>query len=175
VTKTLLLKSRPISVHLIFQNELTIIRSRSDPIVEKSVVNVRKLSPYTMFYRKLYDLVLSRLDLICLRLFGSKSNQYEKIIWNLFLFLFENYIEILFRSRNLDQIILSTIFYSVNSNLFDINQDNQQLTWFRLIQAYKSMPNSKAKTLRSVFIRSINNDQIISNQQIFSRNFFFFY
>jgi hypothetical protein len=127
-----------------------------------------------MVYRKLYDLVLSRLDLICLRLFGSKSHHYEKIIWNLFLFLFENYTKILFRSRNFDQIILSTIFYAVNNNILRINQDNQQLTWFRLIQAYKSMPNSKLKTLRSVFIRSINDEQTISNQQIFSKNFFFF-
>jgi hypothetical protein len=51
-----------------------------------------------MLYEKLYDIVISRLDLLCLRLFGSKSNQYEKIIWNLFLFLFENYTKLLFSS-----------------------------------------------------------------------------
>jgi hypothetical protein len=125
-----------------------------------------------MLYEKLYDIVISRLDLLCLRLFGSKSNQYEKIIWNLFLFLFENYTKLLFSSRNLDQIILSTIFYSINTNLFQINQDNQQLTWFRLIQAYKSMPNSKSKAFRSVFIRKINNEQFISNQIISSNKFY---
>jgi hypothetical protein len=125
-----------------------------------------------MLYEKLYDIVISRLDLLCLRLFGSKSNQYEKIIWNLFLFLFENYTKLLFSSRNLDQIILSTIFYSINNNLFQINQDNQQLTWFRLIQAYKSMPNSKSKAFRSVFIRKINNEQFISNQIISSNKFY---
>ena len=119
-----------------------------------------------MFYRKLYELVLSRLDLICLRLFGNESNQYEKIIWNLFLYLFENYTELLFRSRDLDQILLSIIYYSINSNIFSNKQQQQEeLTWFRLIQAYKSMPNCKLKTVRSVFIRRINDEQITSNEK----------
>ncbi len=140
-------------------------------MVENSSINVVKSSPYTMFYRKLYELVLSRLDLICLRLYGSQSNQFEKIVWNLFLYLFENYTEFLFRSRDLDQILLSCIYYSANSNLFkkEKEKEKEELTWFRLIQAYKSMPNSKLKTLRSVFIRELNENELFNNQQIFSK------
>ncbi|CAF1561602.1 unnamed protein product, partial [Rotaria sp. Silwood1] len=93
-------------------NKLTINRSKSDGIVENNDKKHIKLSPYTMFYRKLYEYVLSRLDLICCRLYGSQSNKFERIIWN----LFENYTQLLFRSR--------------------------------LIQVYKSMPNSKLKTVR---------------------------
>ncbi|CAF1547509.1 unnamed protein product [Rotaria sp. Silwood1] len=78
-----------------------------------------------MFYRKLYEYVLSRLDLICCRLYGSQSNKFEKIIWN----LFENYTQLLFCSRDLDQIILSSIYYVANSNLFQYEQDKQELTW----------------------------------------------
>jgi hypothetical protein len=109
-----------------------------------------------MFYRKFYELVLSRLDLLCLRLYGSQSNQFEKFVWNLFLYLFENFTELLFRSRDLDQILLSCIYYSSNSTFFR----KDELTWPRLIQAYKSIPNSKLKTLRSVFIRSHNTNEL---------------
>ncbi len=137
-------------------------------MVENSSMNVRKLSPYTMFYRKLYDLVLCRLDLISLRLYGSQSNEFEKIVWNLFLYLFENHTEFLFRSRDLDQILLSCIYYSANSNLFKREQ-KEELTWSRLIHAYRSMPNSKLKTLRSVFIRSINQNDFYNNQQNFRK------
>jgi hypothetical protein len=143
-------------------------RSRSDPVVENSSVHVLKMTPYTMFYRKLYELVLSRLDVLCLRLFGSESNQFEKIIWNLFLYLFENHTELLFRGRDLDQILLSCIYYSSNSNLF--KKENEELTWLRLIQAYKAMPNSKLKTLRSVFIRTENADETICYQQMEGQN-----
>ncbi|CAF4251328.1 unnamed protein product, partial [Rotaria magnacalcarata] len=89
-----------------------------------------------MFYRRLYDLVSSRLDILCLRLFSSQSNQIEKLIWNFFIYLFENYLELLFRSRDLDQILLSSIYFISNSKLI---QNNQELTWTRLIQSYKSM------------------------------------
>ncbi|CAF1471446.1 unnamed protein product [Rotaria sp. Silwood1] len=109
-------------------NKLTINRSKSDGIVENNDKKHIKLSPYTMFYRKLYEYVLSRLDLICYRLHGSQSNKFERIIWN----LFENYTQLLFRSR--------------------------------LIQVYKSMPNSKLKPVRSVFIRSINKYDFVENE-----------
>jgi len=115
-----------------------------------------------MFYCKLYTYVLSRLDAIFDRLKEFQSSKLEKIVWNLFLYLFENYTELLFRSRDLDQIILSSIYYVANSNLF---QYKQELTWSRLIQAYKSTPNSKLKTVRSVFIRSINKDDFIENEE----------
>ncbi|CAF1302325.1 unnamed protein product, partial [Rotaria sp. Silwood1] len=98
-------------------NKLTINRSKSDGIVENNDKKRIKLSPYTMFYRKLYEYVLSHLDLICYRLYGSQSNKFERIIWN----LFENYTQLLFRSR--------------------------------LIQVYKSMPNSKLKTVRNKNLR----------------------
>ncbi|CAF1450738.1 unnamed protein product [Rotaria sp. Silwood1] len=109
-------------------NKLTINRSKSDGIVENNDKKHIKLSPYTIFYRKLYEYVLSHLDLICYRLYGSQSNKFEKIIWN----LFENYTRLLFCSR--------------------------------LIQIYKSMPNSKLKTVRSVFIRSINKYDFVENE-----------
>ncbi|CAF1530755.1 unnamed protein product, partial [Rotaria sp. Silwood1] len=73
-------------------NKLTINRSKSDGIVENNHI---KLGPCTMFYRKLYEYVLSHLDLICYRLYGSQSNKFERIIWN----LFENYTQLLFCSR----------------------------------------------------------------------------
>ncbi|CAF1521550.1 unnamed protein product [Rotaria sp. Silwood1] len=113
-----------------------------------------KLSPYTMFYRKLYEHVLSRLDVICYRLYGSQSNKFEKIIWN----LFENYTQLLFCSRDLHQIILSSIYYVANSNLFQYEQDKQELTWSRLIQVYKPMPNSKLKTVRN---KNLKENQLI--------------
>ncbi|CAF1502801.1 unnamed protein product [Rotaria sp. Silwood1] len=103
-------------------NKLTINRNKSDGIVENNDKKHIKLSPYTMFYRKFYEYVLSRLDLICYRLYGSQSNKYEKIIWN----LFENYTQLLFRSR--------------------------------LIQVYKSMPNSKLKTVRN---KNLKENQLI--------------
>ncbi len=131
-------------------------------------MNIRKTSPYTMFYRKLYDLVICRINLLILRLYGSQTNHFEKVVWNLFLYLFENHTEYLFRSRDLDQILLSSIYYSANSILFQ-KQEKEELTWFRLIQAYKSMPNSKLKTLRSVFIRSINDNQSFDYDQHFGK------
>ncbi|CAF2207576.1 unnamed protein product [Rotaria magnacalcarata] len=147
-----------------FNNNLSLIRSQSDGIVEKTV----KLCPYSMFYRRLYDLVSSRLDILCLRLFSSQSNQIEKLIWNFFIYLFENYLELLFRSRDLDQILLSSIYFISNSKLI---QNNQELTWTRLIQSYKSMPNAKLKTLRSVFIRSINQqNDFIFHQDSYREN-----
>ncbi|CAF5190266.1 unnamed protein product, partial [Rotaria sp. Silwood1] len=83
-------------------NNLSINRSKSDSLVEKSgEINV-KLSPYIMFYRKLYEYVLSRLDVICYRLYGSQSNKFEKLVWNLFIYLFENYTDLLFRSREIE-------------------------------------------------------------------------
>ncbi|CAF1071702.1 unnamed protein product [Rotaria sordida] len=154
-------------------NKLTINRSKSDGIIENNDKKSIKLSPYIMFYRKLYEYVLSRLDIICSRLYGSESNKFEKIVWNLFIYLFENYTELLFRSRDLDQIILSSIYYVANSHLFQ-NQfytlNEKELTWYRLIQAYKSMPNSKLKTVRSVFIRSINKDDFIENEENIDKN-----
>jgi hypothetical protein len=137
---------------------LSISRTQSEGLV----TNVRKLSPYTMFYRKLYELVLSRLDLLCVRLYGSSSNEFEKMVWNLFLYLFVNYTCQLFRSRDIDQIILTCIYYSANSNLF---HSKEELTWARLIQAYKSIPNSKVKILRSVFICQLNSNEHLSIQQ----------
>lgn len=126
-----------------------------------------------MFYRKLYGLVQRRLNLICLRLFGSESNSIEKIIWNLFIYLFEKSTKFLFQSRHLDQILLSTIFYSINSNLFQQN-NSSSLTWFRLIQAYKTIPNTKLKTLRSVFIRIFDEQQSFhSNRSLFFFSFLF--
>jgi hypothetical protein len=122
-----------------------------------------------MVYGKLYDLVLSRLDLICLRLYGSKSHEFEKIVWNLFLYLFENYTELLFRSRDLDQIILSCIYYSANLNLLK-KEEKEELEWSRLFQAYKTMPNSKLKILRSVFIRSINSNELFDNLDDLDKN-----
>ncbi|CAF1353668.1 unnamed protein product [Rotaria sordida] len=154
-------------------NKLTINRSKSDGIIENNDKKSIKLSPYIMFYRKLYEYVLSRLDIICSRLYGSESNKFEKIVWNLFIYLFENYTELLFRSRDLDQIILSSIYYVANSHLLQ-NQfytlNEKELTWYRLIQAYKSMPNSKLKTVRSVFIRSINKDDFIENEENIDKN-----
>lgn len=127
-----------------------------------------------MFYRKLYDLVLSRIDLLTIRLYGNQSNQFEKIIWNLFLYLFENHTKLLFRSRDLDQILLSIIYYSTNSNLF--KKDNkEQLTWTRLFQIYKSMPNAKLKTLRSVFITKIDQNYSIHNIDNSSKIFLSFF
>ncbi|CAF0798224.1 unnamed protein product [Rotaria sordida] len=146
-------------------NKSTINRSKSDGIVENNDKKHVKLSPYTMFYCKLYKYVLSRLDAICDRLKEFQSNKLEKIVWNLFLYLFENYTQLLFRSRDLDQIILSSIYYVANSNLFQYKQDKQELTWSRLIQAYKSTPNSKLKTVRSVFIRLINKYDFIENEE----------
>lgn len=137
-------------------------------MVDNSQINVVKLSPYTMFYRKFYELVLCRLNVLCHRLYGSQSEQYEKIIWNLFLYLFENYTDLLFRSRDLDQILLTIIYYTSNSNLIE-NKQLKQITWSHLIQAYKSMPNSKLKTLRSVFIRSINTNETSLNQENFGK------
>ncbi|CAF1480164.1 unnamed protein product, partial [Rotaria sp. Silwood1] len=72
-------------------NKLTINRSKSDGIVENNDKKHIKLSPYT----KLYEYVLSHLDHICYRLYGSQSNKFERIIWN----LFENYTQLLFCSR----------------------------------------------------------------------------
>ena len=118
-----------------------------------------------MFYCKLYKYVLFRLDAICDRLYKFQPNKLEKIVWNLFLYLFENYTELLFRSRDLDQIILSSIYYVANSNLFQYKQDKQELIWSRLIQAYKSTPNSKLKTVRSVFIRSIDKYDFVENEE----------
>ena len=154
------------------KNELTIIRTRSDPLTEK---NQMKMSPYRMFYRKLYQLVQRRLNLICLRLFGSDSISIEKFIWNLFIYLFEHHTKWLFQSRDLDQILLSTIFYSINSNLFKKkDNDKYSLTWFRLIQAYKSIPNTKLKTLRCVFIRSFDQQQTFQSNQSNQSLFVFF-
>ncbi|CAF4242284.1 unnamed protein product, partial [Rotaria magnacalcarata] len=72
------------------------------------------------------------------------------------------------RSRDLDQILLSSIYFISNSKLI---QNNQELTWTRLIQSYKSMPNAKLKTLRSVFIRSINQqNDFIFHQDSYREN-----
>ena len=112
-----------------------------------------KLSPYTMFYRKLYELVLSRLDAICSRLVGHQWKEFERLVWNLFLYLFVHQTERLFRSRDLDQILLSCIFYAAHSHAFLAEQRPSQFTWSRLIQAYRTIPNARPKILRSVFIR----------------------
>ncbi|CAF4042428.1 unnamed protein product [Rotaria sordida] len=79
-------------------------------------------------------------------------------------------LKLLFRSRDLDQIILSSIYYVANSNLFQYKQDKQELTWSRLIQAYKSTPNSKLKTVRSVFIRLINKYDFVENEENIHKN-----
>ncbi|CAF1179350.1 unnamed protein product [Adineta steineri] len=148
-------------------NCLSIIRSRSDPIVENNTnPSNQKMTPYIKFYRKLYELVLSRIESLCIRLYQRESNNIEKYIWNLFLFLFENHTKLLFQSRDLDQILLSCIYYTANSNQIS----NQQLTWTKLIQAYISMPNSNKNALRSVFIRQINSDQTNYQQKHFDKN-----
>lgn len=148
------------------------IRSRSDPIIDNSIKNNVKLNPYTTFYIKLYDIVIKRIDIICTRLYGDQSYQFKKYVWNLFLYLFENLTEILFRSRDLDHIILSTIYYSSNLNLFQ-NSNQQQITWFQLFKIYQSIPNLKLKTLRSVFIKKIN--QIDSNDYFNNKSKLFFF
>ncbi|CAF2093087.1 unnamed protein product [Rotaria magnacalcarata] len=67
-----------------------------------------------------------------------------------------------------NQILLSSIYFISNSKLI---QNNQELTWTRLIQSYKSMPNAKLKTLRSVFIRSINQqNDFIFHQDSYREN-----
>ena len=121
--------------------------------MDSTTSSAMKLSPYTMFYRKLYELVLSRLDAICYRLVGQQWKDFEKLVWNLFLYLFVHQTERLFRSRDLDQILLSCIFYAAHSHVFLAEQRPTQFTWSRLIQAYKTIPNARPKILRSVFIR----------------------
>ncbi|CAF1047479.1 unnamed protein product [Adineta ricciae] len=130
-----------------------IIRTQSDPLRE----NLIKESPYTMFYRKYYQLVFTRLDLLCSRLFGRNSNEIKKTIWNFYLFLFENYTKKLFCQRDLDQILLSTIY-------FIAQRENFNFTWISLLQAYKSIPNSNLKTIRSVFIKTIHSNEIINER-----------
>jgi hypothetical protein len=160
-------------------------RTASDPVVERCPMDPPKLSPYTMFYRKLYQLVLARLRLLCLRLRPSSHNEFERIVWNSFLFLFYNHTNDLLRSRHLDQILLSCIFYSANSLLFGKEENEIEITWPRLMQAYRSMPGSKPKILRSVFLRrlALNEDLpseqqngLLKNNEIFVRiKFFLFY
>ena len=132
----------------------SVTRTQSDTTVDNSQRHPLKASPYMMFYKKFYRLVSQRIHLIYIRLFGNEQKHFLNQIWNLFLFLFEHHIEHLFKSRHLDQIILICFFYSFNSKLID----NHELTWTKLIQIYKTMPNANLHLTRSVFIRTIQQD-----------------
>lgn len=109
-----------------------------------------------MFYRKLYELVLSRFDLLIPRLSSSTNENHllEKFIWNFFLYTLENHCKDLFLHRDLDQILLIILYHFFNSeDLFHrTNLSYPSLTWIKLIQVYKSMPNSRMKILRSVYL-----------------------
>ncbi|UJR09454.1 hypothetical protein I4U23_013693 [Adineta vaga] len=102
-------------------SSLSIIRSQSDPLVENVNKIPQKESPYIMFYRKYYQLVLTRFDLLC-----SQNNS------EFYLYLFENYTKILFCQKDLDQILLSSIYFISNS-------ESVNLTCITLLQMCKSI------------------------------------
>lgn len=112
-----------------------------------------------MFFVKFYELVLSRLELLSSRLFVHQSTEHFHRLWNLFLFFFENYTETLFKSRDLDQIVLSIIYFYSNPpwTIEQVRIETRvSLCWSRLIQVYRTMPNSRLNVVRSVFIGQDN-------------------
>ena len=116
---------------------------------KKSSLMPIKSSPYTMFFRQLYQLIASRIGLLTRRLFSAEEREEkEEILWNFLLFLLETSLKDLLQSRDLDSFLLSSLFYLCEHS-FHLSPP---LTWSRLIPIYQSMPNATLKTLRSVFI-----------------------
>ena len=136
--------------------------SSSSPVKENESVPsplVVKSSPYTMFYRQLYELLGCRIALLSDRLSVHPREVFEETLWNYLLFLLETSLEQLFLSRDLDQILLAAIFSLCNATNTNTNTKTKisfvvtaPLTWPRLIQIYQTMPNARRKTLRSVYI-----------------------
>jgi len=139
----------------------------TNPFDDEKQCSKVKSSPYTMFFRKFYQLVLYRFDSLIRRLGGNDKTFIQNSLWSLFNYLLKNYFEKLFSNRHLDQIILSTIFFfSQHSNQFvkdSTSSSCHPLNWIKLIQIYGTIPNANRNILRSVYLyplddRSIDKD-----------------
>uniref|UniRef100_A0A8C3B112 Retinoblastoma-associated protein n=1 Tax=Cyclopterus lumpus TaxID=8103 RepID=A0A8C3B112_CYCLU len=111
-----------------------------------------KSNSLSLFYKKLYRLAYSRLQILCSYLLSSHP-ELEPIIWTLFQHTLQHEHELM-RDRHLDQLMMSAMYAICKVKSVD-------LRFKTIVTAYKNMPNTNQETFKHVLITEGHYDSII--------------
>ncbi|KAM6911728.1 retinoblastoma-associated protein isoform 2-T2 [Lycodopsis pacificus] len=111
-----------------------------------------KSNSLSLFYKKLYRLAYTRLQILCSYLLSSHP-ELEPIIWTLFQHTLQHEHELM-RDRHLDQLMMSAMYAICKVKSVD-------LRFKTIVTAYKNMPNTNQETFKHVLITEGKYDSII--------------
>uniref|UniRef100_A0AAQ4R613 Retinoblastoma 1 n=1 Tax=Gasterosteus aculeatus aculeatus TaxID=481459 RepID=A0AAQ4R613_GASAC len=111
-----------------------------------------KSNSLSLFYKKLYRLAYTRLQLLCSSLLSSHP-ELEPIIWTLFQHTLQHEYELM-RDRHLDQLMMSAMYAICKVKGVD-------LRFKTIVTAYKDMANTNQETFKHVLIADGHYDSII--------------
>ncbi|KAM8898409.1 retinoblastoma-associated protein isoform 2-T2 [Spinachia spinachia] len=111
-----------------------------------------KSNSLSLFYKKLYRLAYTRLQLLCSYLLSSHP-ELEPIIWTLFQHTLQHEYELM-RDRHLDQLMMSAMYAICKVKSVD-------LRFKTIVTAYKNMANTNQETFKHVLIAEGHYDSII--------------
>lgn len=111
-----------------------------------------KSNSLSLFYKKLYRLAYTRLQLLCSSLLSSHP-ELEPIIWTLFQHTLQHEHELM-RDRHLDQLMMSAMYAICKVKSVD-------LRFKTIVTAYKDMANTNQETFKHVLIAEGHYDSII--------------
>ncbi|KAL6098929.1 rb1 [Pungitius sinensis] len=111
-----------------------------------------KSNSLSLFYKKLYRLAYTRLQLLCSYLLSSHP-ELEPIIWTLFQHTLQHEHELM-RDRHLDQLMMSAMYAICKVKSVD-------LRFKTIVTAYKNMANTSQETFKHVLITEGHYDSII--------------
>ncbi|XP_056267316.1 retinoblastoma-associated protein [Pseudoliparis swirei] len=111
-----------------------------------------KSNSLSLFYKKLYRLAYSRLQILCSYLLASHP-ELEPIIWTLFQHTLQHEHELM-RDRHLNQLMMSAMYAICKVKSVD-------LRFKTIVTAYKNMPNTNQETFKHVLITEGHYDSII--------------
>ncbi|XP_075957312.1 retinoblastoma-associated protein isoform X1 [Anarhichas minor] len=111
-----------------------------------------KSNSLSLFYKKLYRLAYTRLQILCSYLLSSHP-ELEPIIWTLFQHTLQHEHELM-RDRHLDQLMMSAMYAICKVKSVD-------LRFKTIVTAYKNMPNTNQETFKHVLITEGHYDSII--------------
>uniref|UniRef100_A0A8C5AIX0 Retinoblastoma 1 n=1 Tax=Gadus morhua TaxID=8049 RepID=A0A8C5AIX0_GADMO len=122
----------------------------------------------SLFYKKLYRLAYTRLNMLCSYLLSSNPDL-EPFMWTLLQYTLQHQYELM-RDRHLDQLIMSAMYAICKVK-------NVDLRFKTIVTAYKTMPNTNQETFKHVLItegtelRGPHHDSIIIfYNQVFMQN-----
>uniref|UniRef100_A0A8C4ZQP1 Retinoblastoma 1 n=1 Tax=Gadus morhua TaxID=8049 RepID=A0A8C4ZQP1_GADMO len=97
----------------------------------------------SLFYKKLYRLAYTRLNMLCSYLLSSNPDL-EPFMWTLLQYTLQHQYELM-RDRHLDQLIMSAMYAICKVK-------NVDLRFKTIVTAYKTMPNTNQETFKHVLI-----------------------